>query len=197
MTLSWSPNGQLIAFDWGQGVWTVGLDGQPPVRVIPNASNPTFSPDGTELMYVATTTGQTTSDVWIADADGSKARALHFLDAIYAAWSPDGARIAFETDGPNPTCKPCSGDPFSARLWVADLNGQHVTTLHVIPQCCVGAYLGPPVWSPNGQWLAWVGGIATDKLVIVAADGSSARSVAFDSAPVAPTWFQRPAPTGP
>jgi hypothetical protein len=114
-----------------------------------------------------------------------------------SAFGVRGDGIAYVTDGLNSASGPWrSGDPFIAQLWVGDLNGRAVGPIHAIPGCCIGAWLGPPVWSPDGRWLAWPGGTATDKLVIVAADGSS-HDVSYDYVPVVPTWFQPAAPGGP
>lgn len=145
-SLSWSPDGKIIAFDWYQGIWTVGVDDQPLVLVDPSGRDVTFSPDGSRIMYV----DGPTLKVWISNVDGTDPHPLTF-QAAFAAWSPDGARIAYVTDGTDAACKSSCGDSLTAQLWVADLNGRPTGPTYAIPGCCVGAWLGPPVWSPDGH----------------------------------------------
>ena len=111
----WSPNGEHLAFviaheaEFGRvysrsgGVYTVRPDGTDMRQVLAPPSEAwevtqvAWSPDGSELLIVA---GQ---QLHIFQPDGSGLRTLdlsdlypHYAGSLkFAAWSPDGARIAF------------------------------------------------------------------------------------------------------
>ena len=102
---AWSPNGELLAFvmagDEGKarGVYTVRPDGTDLVQVLEpqgikwNASQVLWSPDGSEILVVSE------QQLFFVQPNGSGLRALEFSNPAsarrIAAWSPDGARIAF------------------------------------------------------------------------------------------------------
>ena len=56
---------------------------------------PSFSPDGSKIVFESDRSG--TEQLYVMNADGSDPRRLSFGGARYAspAWSPDGERIAF------------------------------------------------------------------------------------------------------
>src|SRR5262249_7188056 len=82
-------------------------------------AEPQISPDGKLVVYqvgsVNLTDNKTTTDLWIADADG-KSPPRHLTNAgksdKHPRWSPDGTQILFESNR--------SG---SNQIWVIDLNG--------------------------------------------------------------------------
>jgi dipeptidyl aminopeptidase/acylaminoacyl peptidase len=61
---------------------------------------PRFSPDGRRIAYGAFGDGRRTSDIWIADVDGSGAHPLTDDDANsnHPQWSPDGAMVAYSVN---------------------------------------------------------------------------------------------------
>ena len=68
------------------------------------ATEPQISPDGSTVVYTRTTSDpdskQSTSQLWLCNADGSNARQLTRSGARNsgARWSPDGRQIAFVSD---------------------------------------------------------------------------------------------------
>ena len=110
---SWSPDGSRIAFETrrdstGYGgvnswldteIYVMNADGTNPVRLTNNLGHhditPAWSPDGSRIVYVSDTLGE--SNIYVMNADGTN-RVNLTPDGQYAgnpAWSPDGSRIVF------------------------------------------------------------------------------------------------------
>lgn len=99
-----SPNEQLVAYTnaydecvnglyWRVGV--VGRDGAQTTLGIPNnAHSPSWSPDGTRLLYVTVDDYGDRNGVSVARVDGSGARGILNRLAWGPTWSPDGKWIA-------------------------------------------------------------------------------------------------------
>lgn len=105
---AWSPDGKTLAFTsfTGQGqigpsLSTIRLNRSERRVVMRNASDGSWSPDGRKLAFVRQTSNDT-SEIAIANADGSEARDLTTSpdQDLAPAWSPDGRLIAFERRAP-------------------------------------------------------------------------------------------------
>ena len=117
---AWSPDGAKIAFlhstESGPAAHVVSADGGPAQRVSQTGhygagaygSPPSWSPDGTRIAFTGTTRlefyryGMTEfTDVFVVDADGLLERRLTVADRWLGnrspIWSPDGRRLAFES----------------------------------------------------------------------------------------------------
>ncbi len=131
-------------------------------------AGPALSPDGTEVAFSVLAPGGEAS-LWIAGLDGGNRRQLTtgFVDRA-ADWSPDGARLAFSRSGVG------TFDP-DVLMIGADGSGLVILT-------GAGASGDNPDWSPDGQWVAFVGVGSIDSgdvgIWIVREDGSSAVAVA-------------------
>ena len=80
--------------------------------------------------------------LWIANADGSSARQLTTgAYDYYPRWSPNGARIAFQTE-------PLDGSP-SRRIGVVDASGANRRLL------TEGQIDERPIWSPDSRVIAF------------------------------------------
>ncbi len=82
--LAWSPDGQhlMFAFDQGQGIWMIGVDGSGLTQVVPDGVRPAWSPDGTRISYQQGPVGS----LRIADITGE-----HVTEFDYGgsgAWNP-------------------------------------------------------------------------------------------------------------
>lgn len=84
-----------LAFDHAGAIWTMDAGGNDRRRLV-RGHAAAFSPDGRSIAFVRYTS-DTTSELWVAAADGSGERRL-FAPAktfVFApAWSPDGSLLA-------------------------------------------------------------------------------------------------------
>ena len=166
---SYSPDGRTLVFGraWGEvrrnldqirysEVFTMSADGRHRVRLTHNSGNgwrqdtgnPSFSPDGKQIVYTFTwaqgtaRAGQRAVFVMNADGSGQKRLTPWKLGAgDYPRFSPDGSRIIFRAgygDGPG-------GDLYTMRPDGSDI--ERLT--HGVPGMLSAAY------SPDGKYIAF------------------------------------------
>jgi Tol biopolymer transport system component len=120
-----------------------------------------FSPDGNHVAFVSFRSGS--SEVWIADRDGSGLRQVTTLGAVgvmVSDWSPNGTQIAFEAAVAGNT-----------DVYVVGADGGHLRRLTTEPTMD-----GVPSWSRDGEWIYFVStraGVLPD-IWRVSADGGQA-----------------------
>ena len=106
---TWSRDGDMLAASEGLDVVTLRPDGTRVARVIDNASAPSWSPDGSELVVMRDTCGDDEQclleldnpyDLFVVRADGSDPRRITTHPGYDGDphWSPDGEWIAFTGD---------------------------------------------------------------------------------------------------
>ena len=155
---SFSPDGSTIAFVrgresvrklepgdvfgayWGGDVWTIDRVSGRESKLVENAYNPSFSPDGARIAFDAPWTGQ--RRIWTVDALGhnSKQVTSDVSEAhahLRPRWSPDGRRIVFQN---------MESTKFDVR--VVDLATQKLSwvTNDLFQDL-------QPVWSPSGRFI--------------------------------------------
>ena len=97
LSLDVSPDGRTIVFDLVGDLYTLPLAGGQATRITDGMAfdaQPRFSPDGKTIVFVSDRSGA--ENLWLADADGSNARALTKGDKaqfISPEWTPDGQYI--------------------------------------------------------------------------------------------------------
>ncbi len=96
------------------------------------------------------------------------------------AWSPDGRQLAW-------TVAVVDGEPLRIALAIFDLEAGSGRLLHPYDNLGRGGWFDPPVWSPDGQWLAFVAEDINSDLYglwLVAADGSREHFLGPGSNPI-------------
>ena len=93
---SFSLDGSSIVYGVNGEVRMVPILGGESVRLVRDGEDPQLSPDGSLLSYRCGDSPADTSDLCLANADGTDARVLVNGDISGAgSWSPDGTQIAF------------------------------------------------------------------------------------------------------
>ena len=180
-SVSFSKDGQFVAYiSYPEGIlWKANTDGSQRMQVTAAAADPRglrWSPDGTQLLFVESSSSQGTAELGIVSSQGGVPRRLLPNDRepeTDPTWSPDGQKIVFSKGG--------EGDrnPNTA-IKVLELASSKVTTL---PDS-VG--LISPRWSPDGRWIV---ALSSDVLTMKLFDVKTQQwSLVHKGGTVSPEW---------
>jgi Tol biopolymer transport system component len=144
---TWSPDGKLIGFRSNRTgicctLWVMNGDGSNQ-RLLVNldGDSPVWSPNGTMIAFGADVNRNGTSQIFLANADGTNIAQLTNVGApnFDPTWSPDGNSIAFVSrrDG-------------NRDIYVIDVISRNETRLTFSP-----ADDDEPSWSPDGLQIAF------------------------------------------
>ncbi|HEY8236744.1 MAG TPA: hypothetical protein VIF85_08900 [Gaiellaceae bacterium] len=165
-------NGRIAYMSSGS-IYTVEPAGGAPTPVHAGIF-PSFSPDGTRLVFAQYSLQDGPYKIWVAAADGSKPVEIGRTDYPHPfAWSPDGTQVAFDSGTVQ------SG--FSMVVLEADGSGSSTLSLDASPDA-------PPSWSPAGTKIAFTTTNDSD-IAVAKADGSGRTLLVQDATrDVAPSW---------
>jgi Tol biopolymer transport system component len=147
--LTWSRDGRALIYSASLDsaslffLWRAEIDRRrPPERLEiagPNAFSPSISPAGNRLAF---SRNLQDFDIWRYRIGGvAEPLIVSSLAERNAQFSPDGSRIAFESNR--------SGE--TQEIWVAQADGSNPVQM----TSNLGRYQGGPRWSPDGRWIAF------------------------------------------
>jgi serine/threonine protein kinase/Tol biopolymer transport system component len=144
---AFSPDGSAIAFRSereGGGVFLMGATGESVRRLTDFGFNPTWSPDGQEILVATEGVSDprvrktTRSEIWRVDVATGARRRLAAGDAVQPSWSPHGRRVAYWG---------LAGGSARALWTISAAGGPPALVLRD------GFLNWSPVWSPDGKHL--------------------------------------------
>ena len=148
ITPSFSPNGDSIAF-WssrdGGGIFVMGATGERVRRLTDFGFNPTWSHDGTEVLFATqgirgNPFGRSgVASLWTVDVATEERNKIFDGDAVQPDWSPNGHRIAYWG------LPPRGGQ---RDIWTIPAAGGDLVAV-----TDDDAFDWNPVWSPDGNYL--------------------------------------------
>lgn len=139
-----SPDGRNIVFTWGNAkgasqIWVMERSGANPHKIHPQGWDPTWSPDGTQILFASNMEGA--NQLFVMDANGANVRRVTNFDSLRGRsdWSPDGGWMVTYNG------QPWHREVFIFRPDFSDLR-------QLTPE---GGNSQGPSFSPDGKWVTF------------------------------------------
>lgn len=176
----WSPDGSRLLYTFEDQVAVIDADGSSRRSLLTNDGGQTaaWSPDGRQIVFGEVAERDEGADLFIMDADGTNLRRL--TEGVGFAsrpdWSPDGARIVFDSDH--------DGEPtVDSDIFVIDVDGSNLE--QITDNDALDSFAK---WSPDGGAIVFKSDRdGNSEIYVMAADGSNQTNIsnngAFDAYP--------------
>lgn len=139
-----SPDGRLIVFGLGtsggaEQIWIMERDGSNPRKVYGQGWDPTWSPDGTQILFASNREGA--NQLFVINPDGTDLRRVTDFDSLRGRsdWSPDGTWMVTY-----------NGEAWKRELFIFRPDFSELRQLSP-----AGGNSQGPSFSPDGKWVAF------------------------------------------
>jgi Tol biopolymer transport system component len=147
-----SPDGRRVAFTSDRAgqwdIWIIDLNGHNAIQVTQSPMvelHPSWSPDGTRIVYCRVNPKESRGELWIANLDRPGVKQM-IGDGLFPAWSPRADKIAFQR------ARTRGSRVFS--VWTIELNGDEPAFPTEVASISNMALIAPS-WSADGTQLAF------------------------------------------
>ena len=195
---TWSPDGIRLAFqsdrDGDHEIYVINVDGTGLTQLTHNDrvdALPAWSPDGRRIAFSSNraeagflSDRDLDYDIYIMNSDGAEQINLNGIPEINftrPSWSPDGRYLAVDGRYTTPTYNLGMARKGNNDIYFVDLDSPE---LLLIPVTTNGTndpdrFLGPVVWSPGGERIAYTSRVSGTRRVVLieVGDGDAATSL--------------------